>query len=276
MRYLMSLVFIVIIVVCYLLTPASRAEVVFFNVGQGDSFLLHTPNGLNILIDGGPNWSPLYYLGRYLKNNKRTIDLLILSHSHDDHLGALPELLNRYKVKQVFLPARLRGNAAEALSSALVDEGASIVYPQSQLCLDLETNCQICIYPPSQKFLDSPDDNDLSLAINFNCSGLTVAAAGDASGQREQELITQGFSSSTQILKASHHGSATANSDYFLNLIDPKVLVISVGVNNYGHPDPKLINRAKDKGISMWRTDEQGTVLFYNKTSQLYAIQLWQ
>ncbi|MDD3285313.1 MAG: MBL fold metallo-hydrolase [Patescibacteria group bacterium] len=253
----------------------SRAEAIFFNVGQGDSFLLHTPGGLNILVDGGPDWYTLYALGRYFSGHRPVIDLLILSHGHDDHLSALPELARRYQVKRAFLPARINGDAGSALFSSLTESGAVISYPADKLCLELETDCRLCLFPPGKEFLDSDDDNDLSSAINFNCAGLSLSAAGDASGRREQALLAEADDLRAQILKASHHGSAYANSEDFIEAVNPGALIISVGANNYGHPDAKLIHRAQLSGIKVWRTDEDGDILFYAKNSQLYVSKPW-
>jgi len=275
MRYWFIIIFVIAFIFYNTDFDSSLAEVVFFNVGQGDAFLLRTPGGLNILVDGGPDWSVLYGLGRYLKNHQNNLDLLILSHSHGDHVSALPELIERYGVKKVFLPLNLSGDESLSLLVELAAQNIDIVYPEFNFCLNLENSCQLCFYPPSKNFLNSDDLNDFSLAFKFNCAGLSLAASGDASGQREQELITQGFPGNVQILKAAHHGSASANSDNFLSLANPLVLLISVGLNNYGHPDPKLINRSQSKGIKICRTDQLGDVLFYSKNSQLFSVKPW-
>jgi len=275
MRLFIFIIFVVSVIFSFSNFRPHRAEVVFFNVGQGDSFLLHTPGGLNILIDGGPDWSTLYALGRYFSGHQPVIDLLILSHGHDDHLAALPELVERYQVKRAFLPARLAGYAGSALSSSLSESGTIISYPMENFCFELEIACRLCLFPPGKEFLDSTDDNDLSLAINFNCAGLSLTATGDASGRREQALLAENDYLGAHILKASHHGSANANSDDFIKAVNPKAFIISVGVNNYGNPAAELIHRVRADGIQIWRTDEDGDVLFYSKNSQLYTAKPW-
>jgi len=275
MRYIFIIISIIALIFYYHDFREQRAEAVFFNVGQGDSFLLHTPGGLNVLIDGGPDWSALYGLGRYLKHYGEKIDLMILSHGHSDHLSALPELAARYRVDNVFLPAGLSGYEAEALLSALAGQGSSVFYPQSYSCFDLEDSCRLCLYPPEKKFLKSDDANDFSLAFDFVCAGFSLAGAGDASGEREKDLLSRGFPPPVQVLKASHHGSANANSDGFVDSANPLALIISVGPNNYGHPNPKLINSAVAKGVYTWRTDQQGDVLFYANNNKLYIEKPW-
>lgn len=248
-----------------------RAEVVFFDVGQGDSFILKTPTGKLILVDGGPDWSTLFGLGRYLPWWERTIDFVILSHSHDDHLSALPEIAKRYQIKQVFLPASLQGAAVEELLSALENQKSAVTYPQEPACLDLEVDCRLCIFPPSSEFLSSSDENDFSLAVNFTCGGLSLAATGDAGAKRESSLLASGFGQGVQIFKAAHHGSISANSLEFLRALAPKMMIFSVGENNpYGHPSQEVINRAKVEGIEIRRTDQDGDLLFYSNNSKLY------
>jgi len=248
-----------------------RAEVVFFDVGQGDSFILKTPAGKLILVDGGPDWSTLFGLGQYLPWRERTIDFVILSHGHDDHLSALPEIARRYKIEQVFLPASLQGAAVEELLLALDNQKSTVTYPQEPACLDLEVDCRLCIFPPSSEFLSSSDENDFSLAVNFTCGGLSLAATGDAGTKREQSLLASGFSQGIQIFKAAHHGSASANSLEFLQALSPEVMVFSVGENNpYGHPSQEVINRVKAEGVEIRRTDQDGELIFYSNNSKLY------
>lgn len=250
---------------------SQRAEAVFFDVGQGDSFILKTPKGKLILVDGGPDWSTLFGLGWYLPWRQRTIDFLILSHGHDDHLSALPEIAKRYQINHVFLPASLQGAAVEELLLVLKKQGTKIIYSQEQICLELETDCYLCIFPPSSEFLKSSDENDISLAISFSCGGLSLAATGDAGVKREGSLLDSGFIQEVQIFKAAHHGSASANSLEFLRTLSPEIMIFSVGENNiYGHPSPEVINRAKTEGIEIRRTDQQGDILFYSNNSKIY------
>lgn len=250
-------------------SSVSRAEVVFFNVGQGDAFALKTPQGKIIAVDGGPDNSALYGWGRWL-GWKRTIDILIISHGHSDHLTAFPELASRYQIKQALLPSGLSGITAQTLLSALRAQGTEIIYPQSETCWQLEPACDLCLFPPTTEFLNKDDENDWSLALHFNCDGLSLAAAGDAGRQRELALLSSGFLWQAQILKASHHGADTSNDPSFVAQVKPAVVVISVGADNtYGHPSLELINRLKVAGIKVWRTDEQDSVIFYANNKKI-------
>lgn len=241
----------------------STVEAIFFDVGQGDSYAFQTNDSRIILIDGGPDWTSLYGLGRWLKYFKRDIDIIILTHSHSDHLSSLPEVIKRYRVKKIILPSRLTGAAAEELLKSLGSR-TEIIQPEENICIDFNNDCYLCVYPPSKKFINSRDENDLSLATYFNCSGLAVLASGDAPSAREDELIETQNNLKTDILKISHHGSKYSSASGFLDSIDPQLAIISVGKNNpYQHPHQELIDRLNQGAINFWRTDINGSVKVY-------------
>lgn len=247
-----------------------KAEAIFFDVGQGDSYALKTNDGRVILIDGGPDWSSLYGLGSSLNYFKREIDIILVTHTHADHLTALPEITNRYRVKKIILPNRLTGPGAEALLASL-NQNTEIIYPKEEMCFDFNDSCYFCVLPPSLKFSNSKDDNDLSLATYFNCAGLKVFGAGDAPSSREEEVISSKLILETDILKVSHHGSKLSSSDNFLTYIDPQLAIISAGLNNsYKHPHQELLSRLKQRGIKIGRTDLDGTMRIYLSNGDLF------
>jgi competence protein ComEC len=245
------------------------AEVIFFDVGQGDAFVFRTPKHKIILVDGGPDWSLIYHLGKWLGFREKEIDILFLSHGHSDHISALPEILKRYKVKKIFLPPRLSGFAGEALLGEVHD--LEIYYPQEDVCYILEAGCSLCVFPPAQKFIDASDENDLSLAVSFDCVGLSVFSAGDASKKREQSLLASSFLKSVKILKVSHHGSDTSSDLGFLTFLRPSLALISVGLNNlYGQPHQAVINRLLSMNITIWRTDMAGHLKIISNNGKIY------
>jgi len=255
----------------YLSRMETGAELSVFDVGQGDALALRTPTGKTIVIDGGPDWSSLYGLGRWLGLTNKKIDILILSHSHDDHIAALPEIVSRYGVASAYLPAHLEKPAAQSLIENLKAASADIIYPINNTCLILEPDCSVCIYPPSSKFINSPDENDLSLITYINCDGLSLLSSGDAGVKREEELIASGLDLSAKILKASHHGSKTANSMALFEAVKPIIFLISVGnSNNYGHPSPEVLTRAMSIVLNIWETDKKGSAYFFTNNKRIY------
>lgn len=248
---------------------SGEAELIFFDVGQGDAFAFRTPKNKIILIDGGPDWSLIYHLGKWLGFKRKEIDILILSHEHSDHISSLPEILKRYKVKNIFLPPGLSGFASEALSAEA--KGINIFYPQEDVCYSLEDDCSLCIFPPSQEFIKTNDENDISLAVSFDCVGLSVFGAGDAGKKREQSFLTSNFFHSAKVLKVSHHGSDTSSDLDFLKALHPSLALISVGENNsYNQPHKIVINRLIKMNIDIWQTDMLGTLRIISNNEQIY------
>jgi competence protein ComEC len=245
------------------------AELIFFDVGQGDAFVFRTPKNKIILIDGGPDWSPLYYLGKWLGFRKKEIDILILSHGHADHISSLPEILKRYKVENIFLPPGIAGFSSEALLTEAKD--STIFYPQEDVCYHLEDDCNLCVFPPAQKFIDASDENDLSLAVSFHCVGLSVFGAGDAGKKRERSFLLSNFFQPVKVLKVSHHGSDTSSDIDFLTALQPSLALVSVGLDNhFGHPHQAVINRLLKMNINIWRTDRVGHLKIISNNSQIY------
>lgn len=244
-----------------------QAEIIFFDVGQGDSFLLKTNNNEIILVDGGPDWSALYQLGKALSFFERQIDFLILTHTHDDHVMALPEILQRYDVKKIFLPSCLSGDAALELYK---NQKEKVFIPQQEECWVFNSNCTLCVLPPSEKFLNVKDDNDLSLGVFFECDSLSFLAVGDASSERELDLLKSSVLKPIQVLKISHHGSGRSSSLEFLQSVTPNLAVISVGKNNnYGHPSEIVLHNLDIIGALLWRTDKLGALRIFTNNGRI-------
>lgn len=244
-----------------------QTEIIFFDVGQGDSFLLKTNTGDIILVDGGPDWSTLHQLGKALSFFERQIDFLILTHAHDDHVMALPEILQRYDVKKILLPANLSGDAALELYN---NQKEKVFVPRKEECWVFNSSCSLCVLPPSEKFLNTKDDNDLSLGVFFDCDALSLLAVGDASSERELDLLQSPLVQTVQVLKISHHGSSNSSSLDFLQSLAFNLAVISVGKNNkYGHPSSMVLKSLDAIGALLWRTDQLGALRIFANNNQI-------
>jgi len=269
MRFFYFSIFVILGLLFLKASFEGEAEAIFFDVGQGDAFVFRTPKNKIILIDGGPDWSLIYFLGKWLGFRRKKIDILILSHDHSDHISSLPEILKRYAVGKVFLPPGFSSFA----STALLEENKDldIFYPQKDFCYILEDDCKLCIFVPEQKFIETNDENDMSLAVLFDCVGLSVFGAGDAGKKREQSFLDSPLFHSAEILKVSHHGSDTSSDLDFLKALKPSLALISVGVNNsYNHPHQAVINRLRERGVNIWRTDLWGHLRILSNNRKVY------
>ncbi|MFZ2310526.1 MAG: MBL fold metallo-hydrolase [Patescibacteria group bacterium] len=232
-------------------------RLIFLDVGQGDSVLIVTPHGQTILIDGGPDASVLKKLGTVLPFWLRKIDLVVLTHAHDDHLAGLIDVLNRYQIKQVLV-----GNYNNETSlikvwqDRLISSRSEIIKAKEGMIFNFSDNCSLKILAAAEK---ATDENDLSIVSLFSCLDKNIFLGGDASSKIEGQINI----SKVDIAKISHHGSITSNSQTFLDKIKPSLAVISVGINNkFNHPSPIILNRLLTGGVNIFRTDQMGTVYF--------------
>lgn len=252
-------------------------EVVFIDVGQGDAILIKLPfNRGNYLIDTGGN--VVFPIEEWKKKRKtfntgedvivpllkskgiHHLDKLVLTHADADHTGSASEVIQNFQVKEVVIGTdseefyRDKDSIQSALSKNIpikrVKKG------------DLWTvdDATFYILHPYQK---SEDANDSSIVIFAKIGGLTWLFTGDASESVEQELIKEFPKLRVDILKVGHHGSKTSSSKDFLEHIQPKVAVISVGKDNrYGHPHHQVLEEMEKLETSILRTDMEGALTY--------------
>lgn len=239
--------------------PNSNAELYFLDIGQGDAELIILPGNVKVLIDGGPDKSALYNLEKILSPFDRYIDLVILSHPQLDHFGGLIDVLRRYKVGAFISNGRTHSIAAykdleravlnsQALNVNLM-EGDGVTYKESKLD----------IISPQADFLKSKELNDSTLVVLFESDGARALFTGDI-GLNVEKYLIDNFDITSDILKVGHHGSKYSSSEDFLNKVNPKISVIEVGKNNYGHPTKEALERLGLIGSKIFRTDFDGLI----------------
>lgn len=239
--------------------PDGRLHVAFLDVGQGDATLITSPDGRQVLIDGGRYPSALLdELGEQMPFWDRSIDLLIATHPDDDHVAGLVEVAERYDVGQLVTNgATADGNAAYATLLAAVNADA-IHVAQPGETINLGDGARLEIIQGGRTGLS---DNDGSVVARLVYGELTVLLTGDAGEAAEAAMARDGRPLAAVVLKAGHHGAKTSSSDTFLRAVAPQFVVISAGAgNSYGHPAPEMLARAAAIGATVLRTDEMGTI----------------
>lgn len=241
--------------------PDGHLVVKFFDVGQGDSALLVSPSGKTVFIDGGPDLSALEALGRALPLSKKSIDLLILSHPDPDHFNAFPEILRRFQIGALLLPA-IENNEEpyRALLAIAREQGVPLVKANPRRDIDLKDGVTLDIlWPPDP--VPPVEDNDASVIVRASYGTGSILFTGDLSIKGEEKLLASGIDLSAQVLKIGHHGSRFSSSDTFLAAVHPRLAVISVGKDNhYGHPSPETLARLKQAKIPVRTTMEEGEI----------------
>jgi len=251
--------------------PDDDLHVAFLDVGQGDAVFIRYKHQ-TVLIDGGPEPQKLILeLGEQMPFWERNIDLVVLTHPHDDHINGLVEVLDRYRVEQVLSPAFTETSGTiDEWYRLIAEKNITLTSGHAGERIDLENGVffEVLSPPPVLNPESSIDNNGLVMRLQYeNISFLFTADTGKTV---EDNLITQRSNLESTVLKAAHHGSSTSTSQIWLNVVDPQVCVISVGENNtYGHPNEEVLERLS--GIDLYRTDLNGTIEFTTDGTNLWV-----
>lgn len=244
--------------------PDSGLLVSFLDVGQGDSAFLRSPSGKTMLIDGGPE-SAFPVIDRYLTAlNVAGLDVVVASHLHADHIGGLIQVVDAYPIGDFYYPPfAAESETYFALLDALSESQATVHQPLAGVdtLIAWDDRVEVRILSPYDTVYD--DFNDTSYIIRVSYGNTAVLFTGDATKLAEKLALKAqpNHYFRADVLKISHHGSADATYDKFLDAVSPAIAVISVGAgNSYGHPHQSLLDRLSERGITVYRTDEDGTV----------------
>jgi competence protein ComEC len=307
------LIIIVVVALIFLFVrqnvSSSDLEVIFLDVGQGDSHLIKTPGGQNILIDGGPDNTVLEKLAKYIPFDD-TIDLMILTHPHADHVTGLIEVLNRYNVErilatgvihttdeyltwldiirnnsihfdQAIAPRQYIFETPKSVASGQAREPVvlEVIYPDRDIAGESfddvnESSVVVMLSYKDKKFLFTGDISvDVEKRIiNSYCHSELVSESNKTLRQAQGDKLNKNIcdSLSADVLKVAHQGSDTSSDEEFLAAVKPDFAVIPVGDNDYGHPSLRIIRRIERSGVKVLRTDQLGDIVFtVNKEGKL-------
>ncbi len=240
----------------------NQLKVVFFDIGQGDSIFVETPQKHQILIDGGPSSKVAEKLGKQMPFWDKTIDLVILTHPDYDHQRGLLDVLDNYKVQNIIWTGELsEGKTFESWLLKLQKEKDKILLVKASTKIIAGQVKTDILYPVELAKQDSSNSNDTSIVDRLIFGQTAFIFMGDANREAESEIINSGVDIKSNVLKISHHGSRSATSPEFLANVNPELAVISVGVNNsYGHPHQEVLSNLAEFGIKVLRTDLLGDV----------------
>ncbi|MFA6194630.1 MAG: MBL fold metallo-hydrolase [Patescibacteria group bacterium] len=243
----------------------ANPQVVFLDVGQGDSALIQAPDGKTVLIDGGPDNKVLRGLGKNMPFYRRRIDFLIISHYHDDHIAGLIEVVKRYQVGALIYSGKEPDTPLMSELLKVASQHKVALRPlDNQINLSFGLDCRLDLLDPD--ILNIKEDPNNSLVSRLECGGRSFLFGGDNGSAVEKILLASGWLLKADIFKASHHGSNTSNSEAFLEEISPRLIIVSVGKDNrFGHPGPLFLERAATLGIPVKRTDNNGDVKIFAK-----------
>lgn len=241
---------------------SGELRVWFFDIGQGDATFVQTPDGHQLLIDGGPDDAVLAKLGAVMGPLDRSLDLVLATHPDADHIGGLASVLARYEVAEVATNGDdKRTSIADGFDAARdAETGARIGVVRAGDAWTFGDVTLEAVWPATDEDVAREDANDASVVLLLTYGDATVLLTGDAPAAAEARFAS--LAGDVDVLRAGHHGSATSSAFAFLRDVAPEVAIISSGVDNrYGHPHPAVLQRFLDLGIAVLRTDLDGDIL---------------
>ncbi len=239
----------------------------FLDVGQGDAAALRTPNGRWIVIDGGPR-TPERDAGRrvvvpFLRGQGvGRVAVLVATHGDADHLGGLPAVVEAFDPELVLEPGEPLGRPLYLEFLAGVEASGARWHPARAGDRVEVDGVVLEVLSPDSLWLRLPlDVNEHGVVLRVRYGAVRLLFQADAGLPVESRLV--GTVGRVDLLKVGHHGSRSATSDEWLDELEPRTAVISVGRhNNYGHPAPDVLARLARHGVTVFRTDQSGTITF--------------
>lgn len=248
-----------------------NVSVHFIDVGQGDCALISAGNTFT-LIDSG-EYTAAEDVVAYLEDlGVERLDMVIATHPHSDHIGSMNTVLDKFGADVVVMP-KLTSDmipttvSYERLLKSVKSCGASLEYAQVGKIYDIIEECTLEIVAP---VTDYDDLNNYSIAAVLRHGENSFMFTGDIEKKAERDILDSGADISANVLKVGHHGSKTSSLKAFVQAVNPRYAVISVGTpNDYGHPHEKTLDLLENLGIEVLRTDESGNIVFVSDGSTL-------
>lgn len=255
----------------FIVHAAQPFELHLLDVGQGQCVLIEADDHY-VLIDGGGRSSSSFVVSYLKQQGIDHFDLVAVSHYDEDHMSGVTGALYVFPADEILLPSYAgEGELYQSLSTAAVSNGAVILHPLAGMEFPFG-GATVEVVGPVRT--DYEWENDRSLAFRITYGDVSCLVCGDAEGTSEWDMINSGRDISADIYVVNHHGSRTSSTEPFLDAVSPSYALISCGKDNsYGHPTAEVLQRLQVRGIQMYRTDLQGTVILYSDGYSIWSDQ---
>lgn len=237
---------------------SNNLKIHYIDVGQGDCTIIEQ-NGHYMLIDAGTNECEDNLISYIDSLNITKFDYIIATHAHEDHIGSMDVIINKYDVDKIlFSKHKTTTKTFENFVTAVKTKELKLYAPSVNEEFVFQNSKFIVLAPNSSNYNSI---NNYSIVVKVIYDKTSYLFTGDAESLSEEEMLNSNLDLSADVLKVGHHGSKTSTSQRFLNAVNPKYGVISVGKDNdYGHPKQDTMDRLKNNNIAVYRTDELGTI----------------
>ena len=241
-------------------SAASSIKVHYIDIGQGDAIYIKMPSGEDVIIDGGNKGKGDAIVAYLQKQKVDDIEVLISTHPDADHIGGLDEILDAYRVENVYAPkVKHTTQAYKDFLQAVKREGKTIKTAQMGVSLPIKGVSAKFVGPV--KSYSNSDLNNWSAVLHVTYKKNTFLFTGDAEHVAEKDMMAKKQTLRADVLKVGHHGAKTSTSSTFLNVVKPKYAILSVGKNSYGHPTSEVVTNLKRVKATTLRTDKNGTII---------------
>jgi len=244
-----------------------RLQIYALDVGQGDSELIISPDGKSVLIDAGLPQAGDEVVAALRKRNIKSLDLVVATHPHSDHIGGMRQVIENFEVKN-FLDSgqTYASNEYERMLRAIKEKRIKFIEAKKGMTFDLGSGVKLETLNPqgggewiTKVRPGGSVENANSVVMRLSYGNFSMLFTGDAETETEQIMMNAGEPLRAQVLKVGHHGSRYATSGKFLEAVAPEGAIISVGAGNrYGHPAEQTLDRLQKAGVKIYRTDLNG------------------
>ena len=239
-------------------TSGENLTITYLNVGQGDSSFIEFPNGKCMLIDASTSSEGEKVCNHIAAKGYEKIDYVVATHPHNDHIGGMDMVMQCFEIGTAYLPDAVTSTSTYlSFLKLLKKSGTTVVKAESGADFS-EGDVKIEFLAPISKEYD--DLNNYSAVVKLTYNKKSFLFMGDAEEMVETELL-QKRNLKANVLKVGHHGSNSSTSQDFLDAVDPEIAIISCGRDNdYGHPHKEVLDRLKNAGVEIYRTDINGDI----------------
>ena len=274
MKRIILIISILIMLLCFLSCAAVPAEeteefllsrdqlhVIFLDVGQGDSILILSPSGQNLLIDTGETDAYDALQAGLARYGVSRLNHVIATHPHSDHIGGMYRVLGDYDAETLYTPdTTADSRIAEKMLESAENNNVTLRKAADGVAVALGDDVKLEMYSP---FSDAEEDlNNLSPIMLLTYGETSFLFTGDADSETEAKVLQKHPQLSADVMKLGHHGASTSNSPEFLDAVSPQIAVCSVGADNtFGHPHESVVGYLAEHGITLLRTDLLGNII---------------